>query len=174
MERIVYALYHPVKSVPVYVGKTINGIDRPWKHITEKSHSNKVNDWVKELKEHSMQPVIVVLDRADDDVTLDKKETFWINSFINDGFALLNHHLINPAYFSLSYYKGDDYLSEVRVFIKRKRKENNLTQLDLANKAGVGLRLIRDIEQGKKTNFNTDVLQKIISLFGCRLTVSNN
>ena len=34
-------------------------------------------------------------------------------------------------------------------FFKQKRKEYNLTQHDLAAKAGVGLRFVREIEQGK-------------------------
>ncbi|NLJ44499.1 MAG: helix-turn-helix transcriptional regulator, partial [Bacteroidales bacterium] len=36
-------------------------------------------------------------------------------------------------------------------FLKNKRKQLNLTQQQLAGKAGVGLRFIRDLEQGKTT-----------------------
>lgn len=36
-------------------------------------------------------------------------------------------------------------------FIKGKRKQANLTQPELAAKAGVGLRFLRDLEQGKAT-----------------------
>ena len=35
-------------------------------------------------------------------------------------------------------------------FLKEKRKELHLTQVELAVKAGVGLRFVRDVEQGKK------------------------
>ena len=38
----------------------------------------------------------------------------------------------------------------VKDFIKIKRVEVKLTQPELAAKAGVGLRFIREIEQGKK------------------------
>lgn len=174
MERIIYGLYNPVTSTPVYVGKSINGIERPWSHIMEKSHSDKVNQWVNELHEAGLQPVIVVLDRADDDVVLDKKETFWINSFINDGYPLLNQKLINPVYFSLkhSYDEDNDYLASIRLFVKTKRKDAKLTQEELALKAGVGLRVIREIEQGVKTNFNTDTLQQVLSMFGAKLSFS--
>lgn len=36
-------------------------------------------------------------------------------------------------------------------FVKGKRNAAKLTQPELAEKAGVGLRFVRDLEQGKKT-----------------------
>ena len=60
----------------------------------------------------------------------------------------------------------------VSTYIKIKRKQLKLTQKDLAIKAGVGLRFIRELEQGNKTNFNTDGVLKILRLFGGKLTVS--
>ena len=48
---------------------------------------------------------------------------------------------------------------ELRLFVKEKRKSVHLTQKELAEKAGVGLRLIRSIEQGKTNlNINNDTL----------------
>jgi hypothetical protein len=41
-----------------------------------------------------------------------------------------------------------------------------LTQVDLSEKAGVGLKVVRDIEQGKKTNFQTGPILKILNLLG--------
>ena len=35
-------------------------------------------------------------------------------------------------------------------FIKEKRKQLNLTQPELAERAGVGLRFVRELEQGKE------------------------
>lgn len=51
------------------------------------------------------------------------------------------------------------------TFIKQKRKETHLTQRELADKAGVGLRFIRDVEQGKKS-LRLDCLNAVLSLFG--------
>ena len=36
-------------------------------------------------------------------------------------------------------------------FIKQRRKQLRMTQIDLAERAGVGLRFVRELEQGKKT-----------------------
>gem|GEM_PF-7007279 len=41
-------------------------------------------------------------------------------------------------------------MDSLRMFVKKKRKELKLTQEDLADNAGVGLRFVRDLEQGKK------------------------
>jgi y4mF family transcriptional regulator len=57
------------------------------------------------------------------------------------------------------------------LFLKQQRKDNKLTQEDLAVKAGVGLRLIREIEQGK-TTMRMDKVNKILALFGAELTVT--
>lgn len=51
-------------------------------------------------------------------------------------------------------------------FIKKKRMTAKLTQRELAQKAGVGLRLIRDIEQNRQRAFRTDTINKILRLFG--------
>lgn len=57
-------------------------------------------------------------------------------------------------------------------FLKQKRKESNLTQQELAAKSGVGLRLVREIEQGKIT-MRMDKLNQILALFGAELSVSS-
>ncbi len=53
-------------------------------------------------------------------------------------------------------------------FAKERRRAARLTQTELAAKAGVGLRFIRDLEQGK-TSLRTDTVNKVLFLFGKRL-----
>lgn len=53
-------------------------------------------------------------------------------------------------------------------FIKEKRKQVKLTQPELAEKAGVGLRFIRDLEQGKVT-LKMDKVNQVLILFGHEL-----
>ena len=60
-------------------------------------------------------------------------------------------------------------MSELSSIIKQKRKENGLTQLDLSLKSGLGLRLIREIEQGK-TSMRMDKVNQLLALFGMELT----
>ncbi|HVK97415.1 MAG TPA: helix-turn-helix transcriptional regulator [Flavisolibacter sp.] len=53
-------------------------------------------------------------------------------------------------------------------FIKEKRKQAQLTQPALAAKAGVGLRFIRELEQGK-TTLRIDKVNQVLKLFGHQL-----
>jgi y4mF family transcriptional regulator len=50
-------------------------------------------------------------------------------------------------------------------FVKGKRKLVKLTQPELAEKAGVGLRFIRELEQGKET-LRLDKVNQVLQLFG--------
>lgn len=50
-------------------------------------------------------------------------------------------------------------------FVKDKRKSVKLTQPELAQKAGVGLRFIRELEQGKET-LRLDKVNQVLQLFG--------
>ncbi|MBD3748064.1 MAG: helix-turn-helix transcriptional regulator [Sphingobacteriales bacterium] len=55
-------------------------------------------------------------------------------------------------------------------YLKNKRKALNLTQEDLALKAGVGLRVVREMEQGKPT-LRMDKVNQVLMLFGAELGV---
>jgi y4mF family transcriptional regulator len=54
------------------------------------------------------------------------------------------------------------------IFLKNKRKQSKLSQPELAEKAGVGLRFIRDIEQGKPS-LRMDKVNQVLRLFGQEL-----
>ena len=60
---------------------------------------------------------------------------------------------------------------DLSQFLKQKRKENNLTQEELAAKAGIGLRLVREIEQGK-ASMRMDKVNQVLSLFGAELSAT--
>lgn len=54
--------------------------------------------------------------------------------------------------------------------VKALRKRYGLTQEDLSAKAGVGLRFVRDLEQGK-TTLRMDKVNCVLNLFGAELGV---
>jgi y4mF family transcriptional regulator len=56
-------------------------------------------------------------------------------------------------------------MNHFAAFIKERRKFSKLTQAELAKKAGVGLRFIRDLEQGKD-NIRLDKANAVLALFG--------
>ena len=57
---------------------------------------------------------------------------------------------------------------EIRQFVKAKRKQYHLTQVALAESAGVGLRFVRELESGKPT-LRIDKVNAVLDLFGARL-----
>lgn len=60
------------------------------------------------------------------------------------------------------------HLNRLSEFLKEKRKQAQLTQPELAEKAGVGLRFIRELEQGK-TSLRMDKVNQVLKLFGQEL-----
>jgi len=53
-------------------------------------------------------------------------------------------------------------------FIKERRHTTGFTQKDLADRAGVGLRFIRELEQGK-LSLRLDKVNQVLALFGHRM-----
>lgn len=170
-KNLVYGLFCPYTNKPIYVGQSKVGLDRPFTHIKEKSHSAKVNRWISILNSEGKEPVLVVLEHTFDNEYLDDKELFWINKFIMEGNLLLNQNNVTPEFFtSIEFntdnYDEDDFLQELRTYVRGRRKFLGLTQSELAKKAGVGLRFLREFEQGKKDNFNTKTIQQLLHLLG--------
>jgi y4mF family transcriptional regulator len=58
-------------------------------------------------------------------------------------------------------------LSPLSALVKLERKRTGITQEKLALMAGVGLRFIRDLEQGKAT-LRLDKVDQVLRLFGYR------
>ncbi len=58
----------------------------------------------------------------------------------------------------------------ISSIIKALRKDYNLTQEDLAIKSGVGLRFLRELEQGKPT-VRMDKVNQVLKLFNKQLGV---
>jgi y4mF family transcriptional regulator len=65
---------------------------------------------------------------------------------------------------------GINMNTSIATFIKIKRKQLKLTQPELAEKAGVGLRFVRELEQGKQS-VRLDKVNQLLDLFGSELGV---
>ncbi len=62
---------------------------------------------------------------------------------------------------------------DIRLKVKELRKNAGLTQVDFAKRVGVGLRFLRDLEQGKKT-VRIDKVNQILEYFGYHLEAVRN
>lgn len=59
-------------------------------------------------------------------------------------------------------------MTQLARYIKKMRKEFGLTQSDLSQKSGVGLRFVRELEQGKPT-LRLDKVNQVLALFGAEM-----
>ena len=64
-------------------------------------------------------------------------------------------------------------MNQIAQFIKTERKKSGLTQEDFAIRSGLGLRFVRELEQGKET-CRMDKVNQALSMFGCTLGVVKN
>ena len=58
-------------------------------------------------------------------------------------------------------------VNTIGEFIKQKRKEAGLTQEEFAIRSGLGLRFVRELEQGKET-VRLDKVNQALSMFGMK------
>ena len=56
-------------------------------------------------------------------------------------------------------------MNTIAEFIKKKRKEAGLTQEEFALRSGLGLRFVRELEQGKET-VRMDKVNQVLAMFG--------
>ena len=66
-------------------------------------------------------------------------------------------------------------MNNLSTTVKMVRKQYNLTQEELSLKAGVGLRFVRDLEQGKET-LRLDKVNQLLEFFNYEMvaTQKNN
>ena len=57
--------------------------------------------------------------------------------------------------------------------VKQSRKDAGLTQIEFAKRAGVGLRFVRELEQGK-TTVRMDKVDQVLKFLGYRLEAVRN
>ena len=56
-------------------------------------------------------------------------------------------------------------MNKIAVFVKQQRKAAGLTQAEFAMRSGLGLRFVRDLEQGKQT-VRMDKVNQALAMFG--------
>ena len=72
---------------------------------------------------------------------------------------------INYAGCNKTVRRGEESMSTLGDFVKENRKKAGLTQKEFALRSGLGLRFIRELEQGK-TTLRLDKVNQALSMFG--------
>lgn len=63
-------------------------------------------------------------------------------------------------------------MNNLSATVKRLRKQYNLTQEELSLKSGVGLRFVRDLEQGKET-LRLDKVDQLLDFFNYEMIAAS-
>ena len=64
--------------------------------------------------------------------------------------------------------KEVERMNTIAEFVKQKRKEAGLTQEEFAMRSGLGLRFMRELEQGKET-VRMDKVNQALAMFGMKV-----
>lgn len=64
-------------------------------------------------------------------------------------------------------------MNKIAEFIKTNRKEAGLTQEEFAIRSGLGLRFVRELEQGKET-VRMDKVNEALAMFGMEAVPGRN
>lgn len=192
-KNIIYGLKDPRTDEYKYVGKSIKGIERANSHLAY-SHNPLVNDWINELKMNNYIPLIVVLENVSDWTQLVDKEKYWVGKLTEEDHDLLNICITDSYSNTIDSYnkkliqqitdrekilneKLNKSLmqfgskSDIGDLIKRRRKTLKVTQQQLAEISGVGLRTIKLIELNK-SNATVNTLIKIFDTLGFELFIN--
>ena len=62
-------------------------------------------------------------------------------------------------------------MNQLSITVKMLRKQYNLTQEELSLKSGVGLRFVRDLEQGKET-LRLDKVNQLLDFFNYEMVAT--
>jgi len=90
MKYYVYILTHPITEEVRYVGYTQDLKERYWNHISRTEVKNKKNSWIKSLKNVGLNPIMTVIDEANNIEEIHNLEIYWISQFRTWGFKLTN------------------------------------------------------------------------------------
>lgn len=63
-------------------------------------------------------------------------------------------------------------MNNLSITVKMLRKQYNLTQEELSLKSGVGLRFVRDLEQGKET-MRLDKVNQLLDFFNYEMVATS-
>ena len=147
---------------------------RPRTHMS-RSHSSKIREWVNELKEFGLKPVIKVLEEIDFIENLNVREKYWIQKSIADGCYLLNvtlntaQHLITEEVTKYNSAPDVNAYQQLAKVVQRERMEAGLTVEQLAEYTDLAPGFIRETEQGKERMIKLDKTMQLLDFFNLKI-----
>lgn len=154
MINIIYGLRDPRNDVYQYIGKSTIGKSRPLSHL-RKSHSDKVNAWVEEVRTNGFEPQVDIIEEVEDINKLSDREKHWIKYYFEINPILLNEQLkprnINTNELSIEEKKDLELmkiiLPKLPILLRKERKRRKISQEEMAEKSGISLGTLKNLEQ---------------------------
>ena len=143
---------------------------RPLQHMID-SHSDKINEWVSQLKILGSKPIVKILETCTED-NLNEREKAWIKKTSAGGCYLLNvtHNQVDKIIAQKEYNFVDTDIMMIAETIKKSRNEQNLTQEALCKIAKISRPTLISMEKGnKKAIF--DNIKKVLFILGYEIMI---
>lgn len=176
--NIIYGLRDPRNDVYQYIGKSTVGTNRPLSHLT-KSHSKRVNDWVKSLEENWLYPIIDIIEEVEDLDNLIEREKYWISYYLDINPELLNIQSTKNEIQNLRSEEDEtnfklliDISFNLHKILRKERLYRKISQEEMAKKIGVNRSTLSFLENGG--NVGLDIIKKyIVTLKGIDILTKN-
>lgn len=174
MKNIIYGLRDPRNDNYYYIGKSTVGESRPLSHLKQ-SHSDKVNEWVANIRKNGFEPQVDIIEEIEDINKLVEREKYWVGIYSSTNPMILNEYLkprknnINTIYFSIDDRKEvkllDESLPRLYLLLRKARKARKISQSEMAKICGVSLGTLKRLENGE-TNVSLSNFLKYLKIVG--------
>lgn len=161
MKNIIYGLKDPRNDVYQYIGKSTVGDIRALKHLT-KSHSKKVNEWLNDLNNNWLYPIIEIIEEVQNINDLLQRERFYINYYYQINPNLLNINSIDKNINNIRTKEDENSFNNLIILInkipellKKERICRRLTQQEISKKMGVSRSTVSLCENGKNVTLGS-------------------
>lgn len=155
-----------------YVGQSSTYLARPYSHLGTSSQP-LVREKVDEIGRENVE--VEILEQVEKQTDLDNREKWWICHLFACKHPLVNiNPIIAPKERSICpnltrRKKGKEFdYDSIHHIVRVLRANAGMNQNQAAARAGVGLRFLKDLEQGKKT-VRCDKVQQVLDFFGYKL-----
>lgn len=174
MKNIIYGLKDPRNDVFQYIGKSTVGNERALEHLT-KSHSEKVNEWVKSLNDNWLYPIVEIIEEVENLDDLPEREKHYINYYYEINPNLLNIQSIDKNINDTRTEEDEEKFNdlnrlmfELPKLLKTERICRKLSQEEMAKKMGVTRSTVSLCERGGDVNLKT-IKKYLLTLKGIDL-----
>ena len=166
--NLIYGLYCPFTDELHYIGKSSKGLIRPLEHLI-KSHSDKINEWIQQLKFLGHKPIVKILEVCNK-TNLNDREKVWIKKSKNCYLLNVANNSTNNILNNQEYEFNDSDILTIAKIIREARKNAEYTQDYISKMAGISRKTYWRIENGNK-HIVYNSLKNVLNILGYEIKI---